>query len=345
MPLRFRQLLLLFASSVLALSGCDRSPERRVETRFLLGTTVSVTTYGRVRDTVFESIFDRVLEIEQRMSTTEEDYADTELLRVNRAAGLEPVAVSADTLLVVERALEYSQQSGGAFDVTVGPLVSLWGIGSSNPTVPHEEALEAALSVVDYTAVEVGDETLYLPSQGMGIDVGGIAKGYAADEAARILKESGVESALLDFGGNILVVGEKPDETPWRIGIQVPDADAPRGTFLGIVQLTDRAVVTSGTYERYFEENGVRYHHILDTETGFPVENGLESVTIVTSESLRADALSTAVFAVGLEKGLELVESLEDIEAAFVTSDDVVYLSSGMGAYFTLTNDEFRPAE
>jgi thiamine biosynthesis lipoprotein len=247
----------------------------------------------------------------------------------------------------VEQALEYSRESNGAFDVSVGPLVRLWGIGSATPRIPGEQVLAAALDAVDYASVQTNEaeRTIYLPREGMGIDVGGIAKGYAADEAARMLREAGVKSALLDFGGNILVVGTKPDGTPWRIGIQVPDVNAVRGQYLGIAEITDLAVVTSGTYERYFVQDGKRYHHILDTTTGFPVENGLESVTIITSESMRADALSTSVFALGLEDGMDFVESLPGVEAAFVTAEGVVHLSSGMTDYFRLTNEDFVLAE
>ena len=345
MTRRIVPFIILTVLASLMVTACSSTPQRKVETEFLLGTTVSVTTYGRVADRIFESVFARVLAIEQQMSTTEEDYDDTELLRVNRAAGVAPVQVSADTWYVVDQAVSYSRESTGAFDVTVGPLVALWGIGSSSPMVPGETTLQAALDAVDYASVRLNqsDQTIFLPRPGMGIDVGGIAKGYAADEAAAILRDEGVESALLDFGGNILVVGAKPDGTPWRIGIQVPDAA--RGDFLGIVELTDRAVVTSGTYERFFEQDGVRYHHILDTVTGFPVDNGLLSVTIVTDESMRADALSTAVFALGLEEGIAFVESRDDVEAALVTSDLEVHLTSGMQEYFTLTNEDFRLAD
>lgn len=324
-----------------SLLSCNTSSERRVETEFLLGTSISVTTYGRANDGLFEQIFARVKEIEERMSTSEEDYETTELLRVNRAAGRRGIAVSPDTLLVMEQALEYSRLSGGAFDVTIGPLVASWGIGTDSPRVPSQERIDALVALVDHTAVSLDPEasSIFLPTEGMRVDVGGIAKGYAADEAARILSESGIESALLDFGGNILVVGGKPDGTPWRIGIQAPDER--RGQFLGIAEIRDQAVVTSGTYERFFVQNGQRYHHIIDSSTGYPVENGLASVTIVTPQSMRADALSTAAFAMGLEAGLAFIESQEEIEAAFVTQGNEVYLTSGMGAFFELTNEAY----
>ena len=337
--------VLIVLAVLAALSGCSGPPPRQSETELLLGTTISVTTYGRTPDGMFESVFARVQEIEERMSTSEDDYTTTELMAVNDAAGEKPVEVSPDTFEVVRQAVEYSRRTEGAFDVTVGPLVSLWGIGSGGAMVPSESLIEEALASVDYRSVELDParQTIYLPEAGMGVDVGGIAKGYAADEAARILREQGVTSALLDFGGNILTVGEKPDGSPWRIGIQVPDAG--RGEYLGIAEVVDLSVVTSGTYERYFVYDGVRYHHILDTETGYPARNGVVSVTIITPESMRADALSTALFVMGVERGMAYVEAQPDVEALFVNTENEVFMSSGMAGYFSLTNEAFTIAE
>lgn len=338
--------LLALLGALVLLAGCEsQPPQRHSETELLLGTTVSVTTYGDVPDEVYSRVFDRVLEIEEKMSTSEEDYTMTELMAVNDAAGEMPIGVSEDTFHVVAQAVDYSRLTGGAFDVSVQPLVSLWGIGTEWAAIPPEEEIDAAVAAIDYREVGLDPDSqeVFLTGADMGIDVGGIAKGYAADEAARILREAGVESALLDFGGNIQTVGTKPDGSPWRIGIQVPDAT--RGQYIGIADVVDLAVVTSGTYERYFVEDGVRYHHILDTTTGYPVRNGLDSVTIITPESIRADALSTAVFAMGLEDGLAFVEGLADVEALFVTTEREVTMTSGMGEYFELTNDEFTLAE
>jgi thiamine biosynthesis lipoprotein len=326
-------------------TACSSPPARQTETELLLGTTINVTTYGDAPQRVFDRIFSRVLEIEQRMSTSEDDYDTTEIMRVNDAAGREAVRVSDDTFQVVREAIRYSEMTDGAFDVSVGPLVTLWGIGTEWAAVPEEEQIDAALAAIDYRDVTLDPATrsIYLENPGMGIDVGGIAKGFAADEAERILRDEGIESALLDFGGNILTLGTKPDGSAWRIGVQVPDAS--RGAYLGIAEVVDRTVVTSGTYERYFEEDGIRYHHILDTDTGYPVRNELDSVTIITQGSTKADALSTAIFAMGLENGRTFVENLPDAEALFVTADKRVHMTSGMDDYFELTNEEFALAE
>jgi thiamine biosynthesis lipoprotein len=340
--LRYSSLLLLLL--VIVVTACEPDErEREAETELILGTVITVTLYGNDNGELFDQVFARVAEIEEKMSTSEEDYQTTELLRVNRAAGSSPVTVSPDTFHVVEQAVDYSQLSGGRFDLTVKPLVSLWGIGTEAARIPDTEEIEEALDLVDYREVDLDPDgqTVYLPAAGMGVDVGAIAKGYAADEAARIIRESGRESALLDFGGNILTIGSKPDGSLWKIGVQLPDPGAQRGRFIGIAEVRDLSVVTSGTYERYFEQDGQRYHHILDTETGFPVRNQLLSVTIVTEDSIRADALSTSIFAMGLEAGLLFSEQLEDVEALFVTETNKIYMTSGMDAFFRLTNDDY----
>ncbi len=331
--------------SITLFSGCSESSFDPVrEGKLLLGTTINVTLYEEGPDDVFDRVFDRVQEIEERMSTSTDDYDSTELLEVNRSAGIAPVEVSADTFEVVRRALEYSELTNGAFDVTIYPLVELWGIGTEGARVPSEQEIQARLDLIDYRKVELDPEarTIYLPETGMGLDVGAIAKGYAADEARRILREDGVDSALLDFGGNILTVGRKPSGTPWSIGIQNPDDG--RGRFLGILESGPRAVVTSGDYERFFIQDDVRYHHILSSRTGYPARPGLASVTVVTEDSTDADALATALYVMGAEKGLPFVAELDGVEAAFVSHDAQVYMTEGMRASFDITHTEFEAA-
>ena len=263
------------------------------------------------------------------MSTSEDDYDDTELLSVNRAPAGTATPVSPDTFAVLSAALDYSRVSNGAFDVTIWPLVTLWSIGSGGETVPPEEQIAAARDLVDYTDLTLhADETVTLARDGMGVDVGAIAKGYAADEAERILRDAGVTSALLDFGGNILVIGAKPDDSLWRIGIQRPDAE--RSRYIGIIHTANRTVVTSGPYERFFVEDGIRYHHILDPETGYPSRNGLVQVTIVADRSIDADALSTTSYVLGLTAAYELIESISGVDAVFATEERELFLTSGL---------------
>ncbi len=331
---------------IVVLAGCRSTSGPSTASEFLLGTIISVAVHDEDYDeATTEAVFQRVAEIEARMSTSVEDYDTTELLEVNRASGTAGVVVSRDTFTVLEAAAHYSRITDGAFDVTIWPLVTLWGIGTGEETVPSIDRMEAARDLVDHTRLSLRPTTreVHLATPGMGVDVGAIAKGYAADEAERILREAGVEKALLDFGGNILVIGSRPDGSPWRIGVQRPDAE--RTQFIGIVHAVDRTIVTSGPYERFFEQDGVRYHHILDPATGYPASSGLEQVTIIARRSMDADALSTSVFIMGIERGVALVESLEDVEAIFVTEDREVHLSAGVGTDFTLTDESYRIAE
>ncbi|MEX2442838.1 MAG: FAD:protein FMN transferase [Alkalispirochaeta sp.] len=345
-PKRFGTLFLLFSGLVaMTVTGCSSSDEPVNDSAQLLGTILQISIRdGGYSTTLTDRAFERVAEIERRMSTSEDDYESTELLRVNRASGDEPVSVSEDTFEVLQAAREFSRMSDGAFDVTIWPLVKLWAIGSGGTSVPPEEEIDTARRAVDYRLLELDEEeqTVYLPEEGMGVDVGAIAKGYAADEAARILREAGVEHALLDFGGNIVVIGTKPDGTLWRIGVQRPDAERTR--YLGIVSTSDKTVVTSGPYERFFVQEGVRYHHILNADTGFPARSGIEQVTIIADRSIDADALSTATYVLGVEDGLSLVESQDGVEAVFITEDRLVHMTSGARQYFELTDDEFTLA-
>ncbi len=324
------------------LYSCNTTDEPLRGNSYLLGTILNIAIHDSgYDDEIIELAFDRVAEIERKMSTSQNDYDSTELLELNRRSGVAPYIVSEDTYFVLEEAIAFSRLSGGAFDVSIGPLVDLWGIGTEDARVPAQDEIDSAQALVDYELVELRpDSSIYLPVRGMGVDVGAIAKGYAADEASRILIDRGVEHALLDFGGNILLIGDKPDGTLWRIGVQRPDGE--RNRFVGVLSLRDTSVVTSGPYERFFEENGVRFHHILDAATGYPADNGLSQVTIVADRSIAADALSTASFVLGLDRALELIESQDGAEAVFVTENNEIVLSSGIDSAFSLTDENYQ---
>jgi thiamine biosynthesis lipoprotein len=289
---------------------------------------------------VYRDVFSRLREIENLMSV---NLPESDVSRVNAAAGLEPVEVHEDVFTVIERSLYYAALSSGAFDPTVGPLVSLWGIGGEYPRIPPQEEIDAARTLVNWRDVILDRErnTVFLKRHGMALDLGAIAKGYAADEAAAIIGKAGVKRAIIDLGGNILVYGEKKDKSLWKIGIQ--DPSGLRGSYIGFLEVRDKTVVTSGVYERYFESDGQRYHHILSTETGCPARNGMLSVSIIAGKSIDADALSTMVFALGYEKGKALIESLEDIRGIFVFEDLGIRLCGEID--FTLTNNNYRIME
>ncbi len=316
----------------------DSVPVSRTEIG-LLGTTCTITIYRGDAEPAFDAAFKRLAEIEDRMTVSRDE---SEVIAVNRAAGVKPVRVSPDTFTVIARGLEFARLSGGVFDITVGPLVKLWGIGTSAARVPAPQEIRDAVARIGWRDVVLSpkESTVFLRRPGMALDLGAIAKGFAADEASRILREHGIESALINLGGNVLTIGAKPDGTLWRIGAQNPEQ--PRGTQIGIVETRAMAVVTSGSYERYFEAEGRRYHHILDTRTGFPVSNGLTAVMIVAADSTTADGYSTLVFALGLQKGRSLVESTGGaVEALFITERREVYLTSGLKKKFRLTDSQF----
>ncbi len=333
----------LLASAGGCREGGDQRPVSR--TQLLLGTNSTIIVHGGdPGDEVFDRAFARVREIQDLMSL---QYKDSELNEVNRKTGVEPVHVSEETFHVVETALEYAERTHGTFNVALGPIIKAWGISGDNPRRPPNEEIEELLTLIDYREVELDYDarSVFLRKEGMVLDLGGIAKGYAADEAARVLVEHGVEHALVDFGGDIRAVGRRPDGERWRIGIQDP-ADPSRGVFVGVLSLEQPSVVTSGDYERFLEIEDESFHHIIDPDTGFPAQAGLRSVTIETGNTMLADIHSTAVFVLGLERGLSYIEAQNGVEAILVTDDDEVHITDGLRSTFELREDSrYRLAE
>ncbi len=339
--------LLLILTSAAFLAACaPRLPAEDTRTEFVLGTTCTIKLVQGGDEKTLDDVFARLRAIDDRMSANKDG---TEIAAVNKAAGRTGAAgavkVSDDTFYVISKALEYAKLTGGAFDPSVGPLVKLWNIGSEGASVPPAKSIAAALKLIDWKKVSLDAEakTVRLASPGMRLDLGAIAKGYAADECDRILHAHKVKAAIVDLGGNVLVFGKKKDGNPWKIGVQNPDKE--RNSYIGLVTGFDITVVTSGIYERFFIQDGKRYHHILDTKTGFPVDNGLKSVTIMTNSSIDADGLSTSVFALGKDRGLELVKSMKGAEAVIIDSADRVWLSPGASKLFKLTDKTYTLAE
>jgi thiamine biosynthesis lipoprotein len=308
------------------------------ESDFILGTIVRIKLYDPPAPGLFKELFAEIREYENLLSL---NLPDSHISRINTAAGKEPVVVDPAVFEVIEEGLRYGRLSEGRFDITIGPLVSLWHIGYDDARVPSPEEIKAALPLVDLDRVEIEPEEMKvsLESEGMLMDLGAIAKGFIADRIADSLKSRGFERGIINLGGNVLTLGSKPGNLPYRIGIQNPWE--PRGASVGVLELEDLSLVSSGDYERFFIEDGVKYHHILDTATGYPVENSLTAVTIVSERSVDGDGLSTSVFAMGLEKGYALIESLKGIEAIFITKDKKVYLTPGIEPIFTLSPGEF----
>ncbi|KGE18984.1 FAD:protein FMN transferase [Paenibacillus wynnii] len=311
------------------------------QTFYIYDTVVNIKVFG---DTVAQKNMDDILHLLERLdialSRTKEGG---EVYAVNQAAGKEAVVVSDDTLDVVKQSLKYAEEMNGLFDPTIGPLVDLWNIGSGGEKVPPQADIDKTKALTNYKNVIIDEaaKTVKLTQEGMVLDLGGIGKGYAADRVADYLKAEGLDSAMINLGGSsIIALGTKPDGAPWNIGLQDPDQS--RGTQLGTIKVSDEVIDASGVYERFFIQDEVRYHHILDPRTGFPSQNGLKSITIMSPNATDADALSTGVFLMGLEEGMKYLESLpEAIEAFFITDDNKIYATSGIRERLQLTDPTY----
>lgn len=330
-------LLLLISISIIGCSKKENS-DPLSKTEYFMGTVVTVTLYDKKDEKIIDKAFDEVKKLEELVSINKEG---TELDKVNENAGIAPIKVSDDTFTMVKKGLEYSKLTDGYFDITIGPIVKLWSIGLPEARVPSQEEITEKLKFVGYKDLELDEEnkTIFLKRKGMLIDLGGIAKGYTADKVSTILKEEGVTKAIVDLGGNVYAIGEKSKNTPWKIGVQNPSET--RGEIVGTLMLDNKSIVTSGIYERFIEKDGKKYHHILSSFNGYPYENEIAGVTIISNTSIDGDALSTSVFAMGVDKGLEFVNNHPDIEAIFVTKDNKIYLSKGVSEIFKLSNTDF----
>jgi len=310
------------------------------QSHFALGTICTVNLFEKGKPELYGRVFSRLRELEDIFSANKEG---TDLDRINKNAGLAPVEAGFELIEVLEKALKYAEISGGFFDPSIGPLIKLWGIGTDTPRIPGEEEIRAARELINFRDIEINhdERTVFLKRSGMALDLGAIAKGYAADELSKLLVGEGVERAIIDLGGDIFVMGERAGKGGgnWRIGIQDPLKE--RGVYLGVLGAKNRSVVTSGTYERFFEEGGKRYHHIFSVESGFPVENGLLSVTVVSDKCADADALSTAAFALGWERGRDLISQVSGAAGIFIFDDLTVRVTEGLESDFALTATEY----
>lgn len=299
---------------------------------FLLNTFVTVTLYDRGNEEVIQNCFELCQKYEELLSRT---IPTSEISKLNDAANY-PVTVSEDTAALLSKALYYSEISDGAFDLTIAPLSSIWDFVSLEPVKPSDDAIAEAIRHIDYKNVQIDGQDITLTDPDTAIELGAIAKGFIADRIKDYLLSQGVGSAIIDLGGNILCVGSKPDGSGFKIGIQKPFED--RNETIAAVELHDLSVVSSGIYERCFRENDEFYHHILNPDTGYPYDNGLISVTIISKESVDGDGLSTTCFSLGLEKGMELINSLPDTYAVFITDDYELHYSEGFEKNLKILN-------
>jgi thiamine biosynthesis lipoprotein len=255
---------------------------------------------------------------------------ESDISRINHQAGGSAVKVSEETFQLLSESLVYSKQSQGLWDITICPLVTLWEEAKKGQTVPSQQMIEKAKQLVDYNSVILGESSkeVFLSKEKQAIDLGGIGKGYAADQIIRLFKEHQIASAFTNFGGNVSTIGTKPDGTAWNIGIQHPRNPQ---ILIGLVPVIDKSVVTSGDYQRFYRAtDGKKYHHIIDPKTGYPSDSGLISTTIIAESSTTADALSTITFLAGLEQSKAILKGLESVEAVLIDKHLTVYLTQGI---------------
>lgn len=306
-------------SASLSLTGCSQNTERVTRTGFYLNTVVSIILYGSGQDELLDGCMELADTYEHMLSRT---LKGSDIWNINHSGGM-PVTVHDETRELLNIALSYAEMSEGLVDPTIGALSILWNFGNDNPgIVPTDKEIADALSHVNYKNVIIDGNQVTLKDPEAKLDLGFIAKGYIADKMKEYLLANNVSNAIISLGGNVLTIGQRPDGTPFRVGVQEPFAKT--GTSVLVLDVQDKSLVSSGNYERYFVKDDILYHHILSTLDGYPADSGLSGVTIISENSVDGDALSTLCFILGYEKGKELIGSLQNVEAVFIAEDGTV---------------------
>lgn len=303
------------------------APEPISGTTFKLNTVISLSIYDSDDQSLIDEAFALCDKYEALFSRTN---ASSELYQLNHGTlpkDTNGYRLSPETAELIGKGLEYGRLSDGAFDIAIEPISSLWDFTSGEKHIPDAAAIEAALDSVNYQDIILTEDHVLFAKDKMGLDLGAIAKGYIADKMKEFLISKGVKSATINLGGNVLCIGSKPDGSAFRVGIQKPFAQ--RSETICVVDIKDQSVVSSGIYERFFEKDGQLYHHILNPATGYPYDTSLVSVSIISDKSVDGDGLSTTCFALGLEKGMELIDSLPNVYALFITDDYELHYSEG----------------
>jgi thiamine biosynthesis lipoprotein len=331
----YRTTRILFIALVFMLGACACQDSGRLHktSRLLMGTLVEITVVGESHraSQAAAAVAHEMTRIENLTSFHKTSSA---LSRINSNAGGERIRSDPELLVLIQKSLHFAAISGGTFDPTIGPVSLLWNFSAGEPRLPESREISEALAKVGWRRVEldIAAGTVALPEKGMALDLGAIAKGYALDRAGVVLRQFGITSALINAGGDIIALGEKGPKKPWRVGVQDPNKP---NSIVAVALIQDRAIVTSGDYERFFMRNGKRYHHILDPRNGYPAQ-GLRSVTIVAQDGVTADAMSTAVFVLGPEDGMSKIESTEGVEGLLIDDLGNIKLSRGARALFEL---------
>ncbi|MDO5601270.1 MAG: FAD:protein FMN transferase [Oscillospiraceae bacterium] len=326
-------LALALLAGILLGRSQENASSPQVYTGFAMSTVITQTAYGK-------KAAEAEIELQRRLQAFENRFsmflAQSDIARINAAAGKSPVSVSGETMGLLKRALELSKTSQGAFQLTIAPVTQLWGITTDHPRVPGADEIARALALVDDDDLILNEEegTAYLRREGQAVDLGGVAKGTACELARETYEEYGIDSAWLSIGGNIYVRGEKPGGTPFRIGFRDPYQT--ENSYLASFQMKDRVLAVSGGYERYFEENGVRYHHIIDPATGYPAESDIVSAGVFAQEGTLADFMSTTLFVWGSGRTLEYMRRPDACDVIFLTDTGTLYVSESLRDSFEL---------
>lgn len=320
--------LLTAAAVLLLLVSCGEGEDKPfADQDYVMGTVLTQTIYGG-NEELAGSVTAKIRSMEAAISNK---FITSEVSKIGALAG--SGGVESKYFDIYKLASDVCEKSGGAFDITVAPVVGLWGIGTEKARVPSEAEIEALLPFVDYKNIKLENGKVSLSKEGAELDLGAIGKGAAADLAISLYKEAGISSAIVAVGGSIGILGEKPGGTPFLVGVRDPKGSA--NEYLGTLALKNISVSTSGSYERFIEQNGVLYHHIIDPATGYPAESGLVSVTVVHENGALCDALSTACFVLGREKGMELLDEY-GAQGIFIDENDKIYVTEGLKGSFEL---------
>jgi hypothetical protein len=321
--------VLLFLLCIAMLTACQNSDENKKVSKdiFAMDTYMTVTAYGKNAENGVNKAVDEINRLETVLSAEKQE---SDIYKLNETGS---GTLSTDTKNIVSKALEINKTTNGAFDISIYPLMVKWGFTTQKYNVPSKNEISKLLKDVDSSKIIFDEKSGNIKlKENMKIDLGGIAKGYTSNRVMQIFKECGVKSGLVSLGGNVQALGTKTDGTAWQIAIENPDKSS---DYIGVVSVKDKAVITSGGYERYFEKNGKTYHHILDPETGYPAESGVKSVTIVSDDGTLADALSTSLFVMGKEKALDYWrEHKNEFDTVLVEDNGDITITGGLEKIF-----------
>lgn len=321
--------VLLFLLCIAMLTACQNSDENKKVSKdiFAMDTYMTVTAYGKNAENGVNKAVDEINRLETVLSAEKQE---SDIYKLNETGS---GTLSTDTKNIVSRALEINKTTNGAFDISIYPLMVKWGFTTQKYNVPSKNEISKLLKDVDSSKIIFDEKSGNIKlKENMKIDLGGIAKGYTSNRVMQIFKECGVKSGLVSLGGNVQALGTKTDGIAWQIAIENPDKSS---DYIGVVSVKDKAVITSGGYERYFEKNGKTYHHILDPETGYPAESGVKSVTIVSDDGTLADALSTSLFVMGKEKALDYWhEHKNEFDTVLVEDNGDITITGGLEKIF-----------